>query len=123
MYGRLRPDYSFKPRLHRCAVQMAQSACHVASYALQFSITRVFRHRHGGYRMQSSEKSNTSFDRASRRLPTFMIAGLLSGLSLGVVAGNISYGVAGGVLVSILAWFVVAGRRTSQQAPDIDADA
>lgn len=73
--------------------------------------------------MQSSEKSNTSFDRASRRLPTFMIAGLLSGLSLGVVAGNISYGVAGGVLVSILAWFVVAGRRTSQQAPDIDADA
>ncbi|MGB3463097.1 MAG: hypothetical protein WBA33_14140, partial [Rhodanobacter lindaniclasticus] len=31
--------YSFKPKLHRYAVNMAERACHVAGYALQFGLT------------------------------------------------------------------------------------
>jgi hypothetical protein len=30
---------AFKPKLHRCAVNMAEKACHVASCALQFGLT------------------------------------------------------------------------------------
>jgi hypothetical protein len=30
---------AFKPKLHRYAVNMAGTACHVASYALQFGLT------------------------------------------------------------------------------------
>jgi hypothetical protein len=30
---------SFKPKLHRYAVNMAERACHVATYALQFGLT------------------------------------------------------------------------------------
>jgi hypothetical protein len=33
------PNNSFKPKLHRYAVNMAEKACHVASYALQFGLT------------------------------------------------------------------------------------
>jgi hypothetical protein len=35
----LRPNSAFKPKLHRYAVNMAEKACHVASYALQFGLT------------------------------------------------------------------------------------
>ncbi len=34
-----RPNIAFKPKLHRYAVNMAERACHVASYALQFGLT------------------------------------------------------------------------------------
>jgi hypothetical protein len=34
-----RPNSAFKPKLHRYAVNMAETACHVASYALQFGLT------------------------------------------------------------------------------------
>jgi len=34
-----RPNIAFKPKLHRYAVNMAEKACHVASYALQFGLT------------------------------------------------------------------------------------
>jgi hypothetical protein len=37
--GPLRPNNAFKPKLHRYAVNMAEKACHVASYALQFGLT------------------------------------------------------------------------------------
>ena len=30
---------AFKPKLHRYASHMAEKACHVASYALQFGLT------------------------------------------------------------------------------------
>src|SRR5690606_32422579 len=33
------PNIAFKPKLHRYAVNMAERACHVASYALQFGLT------------------------------------------------------------------------------------
>jgi hypothetical protein len=33
------PNNAFKPKLHRYAVHMAERACHVASYALQFGLT------------------------------------------------------------------------------------
>jgi hypothetical protein len=33
------PNNAFKPKLHRYAVNMADTACHVASYALQFGLT------------------------------------------------------------------------------------
>jgi hypothetical protein len=33
------PNSAFKPKLHRYAVNMAERACHVASYALQFGLT------------------------------------------------------------------------------------
>src|SRR6185312_11424919 len=43
---------AFKPKLHRYAVNMAERACHVASYALQFGLTQaldlmssMFKHR------------------------------------------------------------------------------
>ena len=32
-------NIAFKPKLHRYAVNMAERACHVASYALQFGLT------------------------------------------------------------------------------------
>jgi hypothetical protein len=35
----LGPNNAFKPKLHRYAVHMAEKACHVASYALQFGLT------------------------------------------------------------------------------------
>jgi hypothetical protein len=35
----LRPNNAFKPKLHRYAVHMAGTACHMASYALQFGLT------------------------------------------------------------------------------------
>jgi hypothetical protein len=34
-----RPNNAFKPKLHRYANNMADKACHVASYALQFGLT------------------------------------------------------------------------------------
>jgi hypothetical protein len=34
-----RPNNAFKPKLHRYAVSMAGTACHAASYALQFGST------------------------------------------------------------------------------------
>ena len=33
------PNIAFKPKLHRYAVHMAEGACHMASYALQFGLT------------------------------------------------------------------------------------
>jgi hypothetical protein len=43
MYNRClisqRPNNAFKPKLHRYAVNMAEKACHVVSYALQFGLT------------------------------------------------------------------------------------
>jgi hypothetical protein len=33
------PNIAFKPKLHRYAVNMAERACHVAGYALQFGLT------------------------------------------------------------------------------------
>jgi hypothetical protein len=33
-----RPNNAFKPKLHRYAVHMAERACHVVSYALQFGL-------------------------------------------------------------------------------------
>jgi hypothetical protein len=33
------PNNAFKPKLDRYAVNMAGTACHVASYALQFGLT------------------------------------------------------------------------------------
>ena len=33
------PNNAFKPKLHRYAVHMAEEACHVARYALQFGST------------------------------------------------------------------------------------
>jgi len=35
----VRPNNAFKPKLHRYAVNMAEKACHIASYALQFGLT------------------------------------------------------------------------------------
>jgi len=35
----LGPNIAFKPKLHRYANNMADKACHVASYALQFGLT------------------------------------------------------------------------------------
>jgi hypothetical protein len=37
--NRAKPNNAFKPKLHRYAVNMAEKACHVASYALQFGLT------------------------------------------------------------------------------------
>ena len=36
---RSKANNAFKPKLHRYAVNMAERACHVASYALQFGLT------------------------------------------------------------------------------------
>src|SRR5690606_28364897 len=33
------PNIAFKPKLHRYAVHMAETACHVPGYALQFGLT------------------------------------------------------------------------------------
>ena len=33
------PNNAFKPKLHRYAVNMADKACHVVGYALQFGLT------------------------------------------------------------------------------------
>ena len=33
------PNNAFKPKLHRYAGNMAERACHVAGYALQFGLT------------------------------------------------------------------------------------
>ncbi|MGN2248026.1 hypothetical protein ACFWZ3_15180 [Frateuria sp. GZRR35] len=35
----MRPNNAFKPKLHRHANNMAEKACHVVSYALQFGLT------------------------------------------------------------------------------------
>jgi hypothetical protein len=35
------PNNAFKPKLHRCANNMAGKACHVVSYALQFGLTQA----------------------------------------------------------------------------------
>ena len=35
----LLPNNAFKPKLHRYANNMAERACHVAGYALQFGLT------------------------------------------------------------------------------------
>ena len=61
--------------------------------------------------MQRKEPRNT-FDRASRRLPAFLFAGLIGGLLLGVIFGNIPFGVAGGVVLAPLAWFASGFRRS-----------
>ena len=58
--------------------------------------------------MQRKEPRNT-FDRASRRLPAF---GLIGGLLLGVIFGNIPFGVAAGVLLAPLAWLASGFRRS-----------
>ena len=34
-----RPNNAFKPKLHRYASHMAERACHVPGYALQFGLT------------------------------------------------------------------------------------
>jgi len=34
-----RPNNAFKPKLHRYANHMAEKACHVSGYALQFGLT------------------------------------------------------------------------------------
>ncbi|MEN1943214.1 hypothetical protein WCE55_05040 [Luteimonas sp. MJ293] len=34
-----RPNNAFKPKLHRYASHMADKACHVPGYALQFGLT------------------------------------------------------------------------------------
>ena len=36
---RLLPNNAFKPKLHRYANNMADKACHVVGYALQFGLT------------------------------------------------------------------------------------
>ena len=36
---RMAANNAFKPKLHRYAVNMAERACHVAGYALQFGLT------------------------------------------------------------------------------------
>jgi hypothetical protein len=36
--SRVAPNNAFKPKLHRYAVSMAGTACHAASYALQFGL-------------------------------------------------------------------------------------
>ena len=33
------PNIAFKPKLHRYASHMAEKACHVSGYALQFGLT------------------------------------------------------------------------------------
>jgi len=35
----LSPNNAFKPELHRYVNNMAEGACHVVSYALQFDLT------------------------------------------------------------------------------------
>ena len=35
----LLPNNAFKPKLHRYASHMAERACHVSGYALQFGLT------------------------------------------------------------------------------------
>jgi len=37
--GRLVPNIAFKPKLHHYASHMAEKACHVPGYALQFGLT------------------------------------------------------------------------------------
>src|SRR5690554_5760184 len=37
--GGARPNNAFKPKLHRYASHMAEKACHVSGYALQFGLT------------------------------------------------------------------------------------
>jgi hypothetical protein len=39
MFPAAAPNNAFKPKLDRYAVNMAGTACHVASYALQFGLT------------------------------------------------------------------------------------
>ena len=73
--------------------------------------------------MHQSGGGSAAFDRASRKLPAFIAVGCLGGLLVGVLIGNIPYGVAGGVVAAPLVWFTVAGRRTIKRAPDTDADA
>jgi len=34
-----RPNNAFKPKLHRYTSHMAEGACHVPGYALQFGLT------------------------------------------------------------------------------------
>jgi hypothetical protein len=36
---KVRPNNAFKPKLHRYAKSMAEKACHVFGYALQFGLT------------------------------------------------------------------------------------
>ena len=62
--------------------------------------------------MSNSDESSATFDQASRRLPGFIFAGCLGGLLLGVIFGNVPYGVAGGVVLAPVVWFIVACKRS-----------
>ena len=60
--------------------------------------------------MPHGDGDNASIDRAARRLPGFIFAGCLGGLLLGVVFGNLPYGVAGGLVLALVAWLTARKR-------------
>lgn len=61
--------------------------------------------------MSDKKQNHATFDQASTRLPVFIAGGLLAGLLVGVVLGNIPYGVAGGILLAPIAWYVGYRKR------------
>lgn len=73
--------------------------------------------------MPSSNRNHVTLDQASRSLPAFIAGGLIGGLLLGVMFGNIPFGVAGGVLLAPALWFAFAGpRKRGAQAIEAPGD-
>ena len=66
--------------------------------------------------MPGKHQTETSFDRASKSLPGFLFAGCIGGLLLGVIFGNIPYGVAAGVVLAPALWLVYSRGRSGKTA-------
>ena len=75
--------------------------------------------------MSNNEPRNSAFDQASKSLPAFIFGGCIGGLLLGVIFGNIPYGVAAGVVLAPALWIMRARKRNGSKntGPASDADA
>ena len=61
--------------------------------------------------MPGSERGNTNVDRAARSAPAFLFWGCMGGLLLGVIFGNIPYGLLAGMVLAPIALAISLGRR------------
>ena len=60
--------------------------------------------------MTGIQEGNKAREKAGVRPPAFLFGGCIGGLLLGVIFHNIPYGVAGGLLLSLLTWRLGSNR-------------